>query len=143
MGGAGGTDWRRRASCGASLWTGGMLGSGRRLRLARSLHEAHPDVATSGERRPVLSLATVRQALGSYASLGARARAWSLVYISRWCGDAYMHNMPWLNWGLQLCLVFPFNLVFIVVMKVLLFWAQRDLRTFAEAHLTAKRTRTG
>jgi 2-polyprenyl-6-methoxyphenol hydroxylase-like FAD-dependent oxidoreductase len=81
----------------------------------------------------------LEKALAAFNAPWARARAWGLMYISRWCGDLYMGN-TWLhNAVLELCLSWPLRLVATAVMRHLLFSAQRDLRGFSRRQLQAGR----
>ena len=79
-----------------------------------------------------LQAGNIRQAIANHTGFTAQLRAWGLMYISRWCGEIYMNN-SWLgNTVLEASLLWPVRLIFVFVMKLLLFWAQRDLRLFAD-----------
>eukprot|EP00045_Choanoeca_perplexa_P005127 m.43658 g.43658 ORF g.43658 m.43658 type:complete len:423 (+) comp12946_c0_seq1:90-1358(+) len=95
------------------------------VRLVQCLHE-------HGKSSSWLSSHHVAASLASHDSWLARLRAWTLMYISRWCGDMYMSNGAWRNCLLEVCLAWPMNLLFAGLMRILLFWAQRGLRQFAD-----------
>lgn len=82
-------------------------------------------------------------ALAKFDTWGYWLRTWMLVYISRWCGSFYMDNRAPTNWFLRFCFLFPMRLTFVGIMRVLLFMCHRDLRTFADVHLSKQRPDAG
>ena len=99
------------------------------VRLVQCLH-------AQGKTSAWLSDVHVADSLKAHDSWLARLRAWVLMYISRWCGDMYMSNGRWQNRVLEVCLAWPMHLLFVGTMQLLLFWAQRGLRQFADRVLT-------
>jgi hypothetical protein len=50
----------------------------------------------------------------------------------------YMSNGRWHNRLLEMCFAWPMHLLFVGLMQLLLFWAQRDLRHFADRQLRGR-----
>lgn len=98
--------------------------------LAASIHRhAHNGVVSNG---------TVHGALEEFDSWSRWFRTRALVLISRWCGMVYMNNHPATNAVLTLCLAWPLNLVFIAVMRLLLFFCDRPLRQLSSSLFAPK-----
>lgn len=85
--------------------------------------------------RCMQSQSDVSAVLRQYDTLASRLRTWALVKISRWCGSFYMDNSFGSNALLRTCLAFPLHWIFILVMKILLFVCNRDLRHYARHEL--------
>eukprot|EP00043_Microstomoeca_roanoka_P027223 m.13816 g.13816 ORF g.13816 m.13816 type:complete len:320 (-) comp7428_c0_seq1:17-976(-) len=84
--------------------------------------------ATSPQQTLVITPATAAAAMKLFDTWARWWRTRLLVLISRWCGWLYMHNHWLVNTVLVLCLSWPLHLLFIVVMKGLLFYSDARLR---------------
>eukprot|EP00051_Salpingoeca_urceolata_P007709 m.99845 g.99845 ORF g.99845 m.99845 type:complete len:433 (-) comp15362_c0_seq2:25-1323(-) len=80
----------------------------------------------------------VAAALRAFDSWSAWGRTWTLMFVSRWCGWFYLRNGVMTNTVLRVCLTKPFCLVFALLMRVLLFVCQRDLRAFVRHQLPGR-----
>jgi 2-polyprenyl-6-methoxyphenol hydroxylase-like FAD-dependent oxidoreductase len=72
-------------------------------------------------------------AFAKYGRLAETIRAAILVRISRLCGDFYLGSGPITNSILRLAFLWPFCLIFVFLMRFLLFFLNRDLRDFSRS----------
>ena len=111
------------------------------VRLCKCLHAElgqgkKGDIQRAGQAQPQWSGEGIDRVLARFDTWGYWLRTWALVYISRWCGSFYMDNRAPTNWFLRFCFGFPMRLAFVGIMRVLLFICHRDLRGFADVHLS-------
>jgi 2-polyprenyl-6-methoxyphenol hydroxylase-like FAD-dependent oxidoreductase len=96
------------------------------VRLVKCIQEAV-------ESRKECSHVALAQAVGAYGSVRYRWRAYLLVLISRWSGDVYMTNNTIVNTALKYVIFRrPMIWLFVLFMKMVLFWCNRDLREFLD-----------
>src|SRR5690606_34218322 len=82
---------------------------------------------------------TVEKAVQAFDSWSHWARCASLVLISRYCGQFYTSNNDAARKTLTFCLSYPFNLLFVLVIKIILFTWMRGLRAYADTMIGGKK----
>lgn len=78
------------------------------------------------------------EAIKDYDTWAHWFRCSALVLLSRYCGEIYMSSWWLIRLLVLACLSWPFNLVFVVVIRFLLFWCAKDLRSFADKNISNK-----
>lgn len=71
------------------------------------------------------------QCLAEFSGLRETLRAAILVQISRFCGIFYLGSNSVTNSALRLAFLWPFCLLFVGIMKFLLFYLNKNLRSFS------------